>query len=114
MEVNVEAHPRLSFLLEYANGVTGVVQLNFYQKIPKRTTYDLVFDEAVVQLDYFQNKIVIQTETGTETIANEGFERDALFRQQTIDFLKNTQSEARNALTQQYLAESEVIIKMCC
>lgn len=110
LEVNVEAGA--SFLLEYVNGLTGVVQLNFYQKIPKRT-YNFIFDEAVVHFDYFQNKIVIETEMGVEVIENKHFERDAMFRQQTIDFLKNTKSNEVDVLTQQYLAESEAIIKMC-
>ncbi|MEZ4900554.1 MAG: Gfo/Idh/MocA family oxidoreductase [Spirosomataceae bacterium] len=110
LEVEVEAGA--SFLLEYAEGVTGVVQLNYYQKIPRRT-YDFVFDEAIVHFDYFHNKMIVQTEVNTETICEPNFERNDMFRQQTIDFLNNTQSENRDLLTEQYLSESEIVIKMC-
>lgn len=110
LEVDVEAGA--SFLMEYAGGITGVVQLNYYQKIPKRT-YDFVFDEAVVEFDYFQNKMTIRTESGVEVVEDKGFERNEMFRQQTLAFFKNTQLEKRNTLTQQYLTESDIIIKMC-
>jgi predicted dehydrogenase len=110
LEVDVEAGA--SFLLEYSAGITGVVQLNYYQKISKRT-YDFVFDEAVVEFDYFQNKMTIRTESGVEVVEDKGFERNEMFRQQTLAFFKNTQSEKRNTLTQQYLTESDKIIKMC-
>jgi predicted dehydrogenase len=110
LEVDVEAGA--SFLVEYSEGITGVVQLNYYQKIPKRT-YDFVFDEAVVEFDYFQNKITLRTELGMEVVEDKGFERNEMFRQQTLAFFKNTQSEKRNTLTQQYLTESDIIIKMC-
>ena len=99
-------------MVEYSEGITGVVQLNYYQKIPKRT-YDFVFDEAVVEFDYFQNKITLRTELGVEVVEDKGFERNEMFRQQTLAFFKNTQSEKRNTLTQQYLTESDIIIKMC-
>ncbi|MCU0341351.1 MAG: Gfo/Idh/MocA family oxidoreductase [Spirosomaceae bacterium] len=110
LDVNVEAGA--TFLLEYPSGITGVVQLNYYQKIPKRT-YELVFDEALVTLDYFKNHITVQTLDKTELIENEGFERNQMFEAQTIDFFKNTQSESVNARTEQYLNESEIIIEMC-
>jgi len=110
LEVNVEAGA--SFLLDYKNGITGVVQLNYYQKIPKRT-YDFVFDDAIVHFDYFKNKLEIQTESNIEIIENTGFQRDNMFRYQTIDFLNNTQSKPINSLTKSYLNESEAIIKMC-
>jgi predicted dehydrogenase len=110
LEVNVESGA--SFLLEYANGITGVVQLNYYQKFPQRT-YQLVFDEAVLKFDYFQNKIVIQTSNGVETISEDQFERNEMFRLQTLDFLKNTQSNEVNVLTERYLNESKAIITMC-
>ncbi|WP_428655427.1 Gfo/Idh/MocA family protein [Runella sp.] len=110
LEVNVESGA--SFLLEYSNGITGVVQLNFYQKIPKRT-YDLVFDDAFVTFDYFQNKITIQTTNGVEIIEEKHFERNEMFREQTRDFLKNTTLAFANSLTDRYLRESEAILKMC-
>lgn len=110
LEVNVEAGA--AFLLEYPSGVTGVVQLNYYQKTPKRT-YELVFDEALVTLDYFKNEITIQTPNTTEVIKNEGFERNQMFESQAIAFLKNTQSNTPNQLTALYLQESRQIIEMC-
>jgi predicted dehydrogenase len=110
LEVDVESGA--SFLLEYANGVTGVAQLNYYQKVPQRT-YQFVFDDAVLTFDYFQNKITIQTANGAEIISEDQFERNEMFKQQAIDFLENTQSYSLNMLTDSYLSESEAIIKMC-
>jgi predicted dehydrogenase len=110
LEVNVESGA--SFLLEYPSGITGAVQLNYYQKVPKRT-YELVFDDAFVTFDYFQNKIIIQTPYGIETIEEPDFERNEMFRQQTIDFLKNTTLSSTASLTEQYLRESDAILKMC-
>ncbi|RDB07132.1 Gfo/Idh/MocA family protein [Runella aurantiaca] len=110
LEVNVESGA--SFLLEYPSGITGAVQLNYYQKVPKRT-YELVFDDAFVTFDYFQNKIIIQTPYGIETIEEPDFERNEMFRQQTIDFLKNTTLSSTTSLTEQYLRESDAILNMC-
>jgi predicted dehydrogenase len=110
LEVNVEAGA--TFLLEYPSGITGVVQLNFYQKIPKRT-YELVFEDAVVHFEYFQHKIVVQTPHSTETIEQPDFDRNQMFERQTVAFLENTQLHSVNALTAQYLRESEKIVGMC-
>lgn len=111
-ELEVDVESGASFLLDYANGITGVVQLNYYQKIPKRT-YELVFDNAFVTFDYFQNTIIIQTVNGTETIKEPRFERNEMFRRQTVDFLHNTTLTSRHSLTEAYLRESEAILNIC-
>lgn len=110
LAVDVEAGA--AFLLSYPMGVTGVVQLNFYQKIPVRK-YELVFSNALVTFDYFGNQIIIQTTENTTTIENKDFERNQLFEQQMIDFLQNSQNANLNLLTKQYIDESKIIIKMC-
>ncbi|GAB2784070.1 hypothetical protein GCM10027275_30220 [Rhabdobacter roseus] len=110
LEVDTEAGA--TFLLTYPHGVTGTVHLNYYQQVPQRR-YEYTFERALVVLDYYASTLTVQTPEGKEEYVAADFERNDLFREQLLDFFRQTQLPHRAVLSQRYLRESEVLITQC-
>ncbi len=72
--------------LAFANRVTAHAHTNFCQKVGRRSYY-FVFDEAVVDMDYYTSTMTVATANGKETIVAEGFDRNDMFLAQDKDFL---------------------------
>ncbi|MDB5272130.1 MAG: hypothetical protein JWO58_497 [Chitinophagaceae bacterium] len=110
LEVDVESAADIN--LQYENGVTGHVHLNFFQKVPRRE-YQFEFENASLSIDFFQAELRIVKEQATEIIKIENFDRNDLFLEQTKAFfgLIRTVDQAAHAIRQ--IEESELIIKIC-
>jgi predicted dehydrogenase len=109
LEVNVEAGA--DFLLQYQNGVTGHVHLNFFEK-PATRFMHFVFEEGTIHFDYFQSVLTLKTKAFTETISANNFDRNQMFLDQADDFLQQLSSYSV-ADSLKGIEESEQIIRMC-
>jgi predicted dehydrogenase len=109
LEVNVNSGA--DFLLKYKNGVTGHVHLNFYEKIPRRV-YSYIFEDAIIDFDYFKSEIKISTKKQIDSEKHEQFDRNNLFMDQTKEFFSSINSFTGDDPLNN-INESEVIIKMC-
>jgi predicted dehydrogenase len=109
LEVNVEAGA--DFLVNYENGVTGHIHLNFFEQ-PASRYMAFVFEEGSIHFDYYKAVLFIKSKEGTQEIAVENFDRNELFVEQTKAFLHGLQQYTlQDSL--QTIAESELITKMC-
>lgn len=97
LEVTGEAGA--DFIMEFKNGVSGHVHLNYYEQPSNRYT-ELVFEQASVRFDYYKNSLTIRkkgddvsspTATG-ETIRLDDFDRNQLFIAQLEDFFSKANS----------------------
>lgn len=107
LEIDVEGGA--DFILQYRNGITAHVHMNYFQKVKERY-YQYIFDQAVVRIDFFCNEMVIKTAAGEEIQRLESFDRNQLFLSQLEDFFSNLGYPERSNVN---IAESELIIKLC-
>jgi predicted dehydrogenase len=110
LEVNVESGADIN--LQYENGVTGHVHLNFFQKVPRRE-YQFEFDQASVLIDFYKAELTIRTENDTEVIKAEAFDRNNLFLDQTRAFFNLTHLKDPTLHAIQQIEESALIISIC-
>jgi predicted dehydrogenase len=110
LKVNTESMFDLN--IAYHSGASAHVHANFCQKIPQRF-YKFIFDEAVVDFDYFANTLTIATESGKETRVAEGFDRNDMFLAQTQAFFERIASGDVIDFSIQQAEASYQIIKMC-
>ncbi len=109
LEVNVESGAEI--ILQYENGITAGLHLNFYEKSKERFL-KLVLDEASLSIDFFEPSLTIKTKTKTETKNFPNFERNQLFIDQLGAFMNQTNAfQATDSL--RHLAESQKIISIC-
>ncbi len=109
LEVNTDAGA--DFLIEYENGVTGHVHLNYFEQ-PAQRYLKYVFENGSADFDYYANTLTFRTKEHTLIETAEGFDRNQLFIDQTRFFLaKLTSFSTADSLQQ--IAESEQIIRMC-
>lgn len=109
LEVNVEGG--MDFLLQFGDGATGHVHLNFFEQPAKRYLH-FVFEGGTVGFDYFAAELHIASRTETRSIKIPNFDRNQLFVDQTIYFLeqlKTFRTEESVAMIQ----TSAQIIGMC-
>jgi predicted dehydrogenase len=109
LEVDVEAG--MDFLLQFRDGTTGHVHLNFFEQ-PATRYLHFAFERGTVRFDYYDNALKISTPAGEEELSREGFDRNQLFLDQTEYFLRKTRSfDPAEALAQ--IEQSERIISLC-
>jgi predicted dehydrogenase len=109
LEVDVEAG--MDFLLQFADGATGHVHLNFFEQPPTRYLH-FAFESGTVRFDYYANTLKISTPEGETVRSEEGFDRNQLFLDQTVHFFRKTESfDPLEALAQ--IEQSERIINLC-
>lgn len=89
LEVTAEAGA--DFIMEFKNGVTGHVHLNYYEQPSNRYT-ELVFENASLRFDYYRNTLTVRRKGEDPTMASgevmklEDFDRNQLFIAQLEDF----------------------------
>ena len=109
LEVDVESGAEI--ILQYENGITAGLHLNFYEKNKERFL-KLVLDEASLSIDFFEPSLTIKTKTKTETKKFPSFDRNQLFIDQLGAFMNQTNAfQATDSL--RHLAESQKIISIC-
>ena len=109
LEVDVESGAEI--IVQYENGVTAGLHLNFYEKNKERFL-KLVFDEASLCIDFFEPSLTIKTTTKSETKKFQDFERNQLFVDQLAAFMKQTNAfQISDSL--RHLSESQKIISIC-
>lgn len=94
LEVTAEAGA--DFIMEFKNGVTGHVHLNYYEQPSNRYT-ELVFEQASVRFDYYRNSLTIRKKSDDlgssgEVLKLDNFDRNQLFIAQQDDFFARIQS----------------------
>jgi predicted dehydrogenase len=109
LEVNTEAGA--DFLIEYQNGITGHVHLNYFEQ-PAQRYLKYVFENGSADFDYYANRLTFRTKDTVTVEAAVDFDRNQLFIGQTQFFLEKITSFTRNDSLQQ-IEESEQIIRMC-
>jgi predicted dehydrogenase len=109
LEVDVESGAEI--LIQYHNGITANLHLNYYEKAKERFL-KLVFDDASCSVDFFENTLTIKTGSGSRMATYPEFERNQLFINQLDAFMKKTRVfEAADSL--QKIEESKHIISIC-
>lgn len=98
--------------LRYDNNVTAHVHVNFFQKVAQRC-YKLVFDDAVIDIDYYTSSMQIKTEDIALKEALTDFDRNNLFVDELTDFFKRIEQGDFAAFTQRQINDSYNIIKIC-
>jgi predicted dehydrogenase len=110
LEMDVESG--CDILIKYENGLSGNIQLNYFEKTPERYV-KLVFDEASVSFEYFNNLIEVKLPNGQlEKITANTFDRNDMFLEQTAHFFQKTSQYKLNDSIEQ-IEESIQIIKIC-
>lgn len=111
LEVNVESG--VDFLFLFPSGTTAHIHLNYFQQRPFRQ-YQFIFDEAQVQYNYLKNLLTIETQNEKKEESFNDFERNDMFRKQTVEFFNNINTtKDHSSITVQQLNESKRIIEMC-
>lgn len=109
LEVDVESGADI--LLKFENGITGSLNLNFYEKVNERFL-NLVFDEGSINFNYYLSKLTIKKINITEYIELKDFDRNNLFISQLYDFFQKINNyKISDSINQ--IEESEIIIKIC-
>ena len=109
LEVDVESGAEI--ILQYENGVTAGLHLNFYEKNKERFL-KLVFDDASLSIDFFEPSLTIKTTSNSETQKFQDFDRNQLFIDQLAAFMKQTTTfQVTDSL--RHLSESQKIISIC-
>ncbi|MDE3237071.1 MAG: Gfo/Idh/MocA family oxidoreductase [Bacteroidota bacterium] len=98
--------------LSFENKVTAHVHVNFCQKVPQRW-YKFIFDNAVIDIDYFINEMKVQTAETSIVEKLEQFDRNLLFITQQNDFFRRIEEGNYQAFVEQQVEQSYNIIKIC-
>ncbi len=109
LEVDVEAG--MDFLLQFADGTTGHVHLNFFEQ-PATRYLHFAFEKGTARFDYYANTLRISTPAGEEVRSREGFDRNQMFLDQTQYFLRKLSSFVP-AESRAQIEQSERIINLC-
>jgi len=109
LEVDVEAG--VDFLLQFGDGATGHVHLNFFEQ-PATRYLHFAFERGAVRFDYYANTLKVSTPAGGEVLSREGFDRNQMFLDQTEYFLRKI-SSFDPAESRAQIEQSERIINLC-
>ncbi len=109
LEVDTEAGA--DFLIEYENGVTGHVHLNYFEQ-PAQRYLKFIFEQGSAEFNYYTSTLLFRTKDTTTTETADVFDRNQLFIEQTRFFLEKISSFTKQDSLQQ-IEESEQIIRMC-
>jgi hypothetical protein len=110
LEINTESIFNVS--MQFNNQTTAIIHCNLCQQVPQRT-YKFLFENAVVDIDYFAATITIQSKENKQVQTLENFDRNNLFIEQTINFFQNCTAINRSDIAQQQLQTSHQIISIC-
>lgn len=109
LEVNVESGADI--LIRYANGIISNIHLNYFEKKHERYL-KLIFDDASIHFDYYQNFLEIKTPKHIKKNTIKNFNRNNMYIEELkhfFDCLKNYSiSDSLNQIN-----ESKVIINIC-
>jgi predicted dehydrogenase len=109
LEVDVEGG--MDFLLQFKNGVTGHVHLNFFEKPPSRYMH-FVFQTATVHFNYYSNSLEIISGEKSEVLKEEHFDRNQMFIDQMAHFFRKLENfDLQDSLVQ--IDHSQNIIRLC-
>jgi predicted dehydrogenase len=109
LEVDTEAGAEI--MLQYENGITASLHLNYYEKSKERFL-KLVFDDASFSVDFFEASLTKKAEGKTETRHFPDFDRNQLFIHQLQAFMKKT-TDFLPEDSLRHLQESKQIISIC-
>lgn len=110
LDVNTESAFDANLL--YHNKATAHVHVNFCQQFAQRW-YKIIFDEAVIDIDYFNATMSVANADGTHTEKLESFDRNDLFRYQLKDFFTRIQNGNYYQFTKEQIENAYNIIKTC-
>jgi predicted dehydrogenase len=110
LEVNTNAAFDLS--IAYANNVTAHVHVNYCQPIAQRW-YKFIFDQAVMDVDFFKSSLSISTKENVEEVLLPSFDRNDLFIAQAKDFFQRIASGNFTQFSIDQIQQSASIIQMC-
>jgi len=88
-DLEVETEHGIDVLIEFQNSITANINLNYYQKPPKRQL-EICGTEGFIHFDYYLGRSVLNWDLSTENeIATvpPGFERNDLFMWELQDFI---------------------------
>lgn len=109
--LQVTAEAGADFLLEFENGSTGHVHLNYYQNPADRYT-ELIFENGSLRFDYYKCSLTERRPDGEEVHVVPDFDRNQLFINELVDFFAkiNTYNHTEN-LSQ--VAQAFQLVAMC-
>jgi predicted dehydrogenase len=110
LEVNTNAAFDLN--IAYTNNVTAHVHVNYCQPIAQRW-YKFIFDQAVMDVDFFKNSLCISTKESVEEVVLPSFDRNDLFIAQAKDFFQRIASGNFTQFSIDQIQQSASIIQMC-
>lgn len=110
LEVNTNAAFDLN--MAYQNNVTAHVHVNYCQPVAQRW-YKFIFDNAVIDIDFFKSSISISTQNNTEQNTIDSFDRNDLFIAQAKDFFQRIESNDYLNFSIDQIQQSASIIQMC-
>jgi predicted dehydrogenase len=111
LETDVESGADVSIL--YQNGLTAHCHLNFHERAPRRW-YRFVMEEGSVEVDYLRATCLTQRPGHRELEdISASFDRNQLFRAQTMDFFQRINKGNFIDASVLALAESETILRLC-
>ena len=98
--------------LTFENGSIASCHLSFADRFPRRH-YRFVFDEAAIDINYFEERMEIHTQSGMETIALNGWHRNDMFAAQWADFCTSRQVNGAKNTAQAALKLAYDITQIC-
>jgi predicted dehydrogenase len=110
LEVNTNAAFDLNIV--YTNNVTAHVHVNYCQPIAQRW-YKFIFDQAVMDVDFFKSSLSISTKENVEEVLLPFFDRNDLFIAQAKDFFQRIASGNFTQFSIDQIQQSASIIQMC-
>ncbi|MBC8046669.1 MAG: Gfo/Idh/MocA family oxidoreductase [Fimbriimonadaceae bacterium] len=112
-QLDIDVESVTDFLIQYNNNITGHVHLNYLEHEPRRQ-YEFIFEEAVMQMNYFKNELQIISPKGNKNILLQDFDRNDLFSNEVKYFFAQvSEKEDHTEQSLRQINESEIIIKMC-
>ncbi|MDB4051022.1 Gfo/Idh/MocA family oxidoreductase [Flavobacteriaceae bacterium] len=109
LEMDVESGSDI--LYEFKNGVTGHSHMNYFSKHNQRD-YSFIFENATIQFNYYESKVVVKADNKSEIFTSKKFKRNDMFVSELKFFLNKTLNynvvDSVNSIE-----ESELILDIC-
>ena len=114
--LDIETEAIANIQIKFKNNVTSNIHLNYLDNPPIRK-YHWEFEEADIEMDYFENSLTIKSKMDNLLISKivlQDFDRNDLFIAELVSFFHqiDTENNFINTSTGQ-ITESELIIKIC-
>jgi predicted dehydrogenase len=98
--------------LVYDTKATAHIHVNYHQKVAQRW-YKIVFEEAVIDIDYLKSTITISTSSDVSINQLKDFDRNDMFIEELQDFFLKIESGNYKQFSRQQINNSYNIIKAC-